>query len=298
VAVDRELEALDRQASRFRADSEICGLNRAHGDHFLLSVGLADALAVALAAAEWTDGLVDPTVGGSLISLGYDRDFAAIESGTGRPCRPVPPAPGWSAVRLEGRLCQRPRGIVLDLGATAKALGADRAASAAFAHVGCSGGVLVSLGGDIALAGECPAGGWPILVVEDPDSHQGSPTQLVRLHRGALATSSVACRRWQRGEQALHHIIDPRTGSPSAGRWRTATVAAPSCVEANAASTALMVGGAEVDWFSRVGLPARLVDHDGSVCLLGSWPEEDDETLQVPYVDHLGARIKALRGTL
>jgi len=295
-AVDHELEALDRQASRFRPDSEISGLNRSLGEHFFLSVGLSDALAVALAAAQWTDGLVDPTVGGSLISLGYDRDFAAIEP-DGPLSLPPPPVPGWSSVRLEGRLCYRPCGTVLDLGATAKALGADRAAAAASVHLRRSGGVLVSLGGDIALAGECPVEGWPIGVVEDPDSHYGSPAQVVRLRGGALATSSNACRRWQRGEQAFHHIIDPRTGAPSTGPWRTATVAASSCAEANAASTALIVGGAEKDWFSRVGLSARMVGHDDSVCLLGSWPEEAGGTLEIPPVDHLGARVNALRGT-
>jgi len=296
-AIDHELETLDCQANRFRPDSEISILNRSQGEHFLLSAGLAEAMAVALAAAQWTEGLVDPTVGGSLVSLGYDRDFATIEPGGGDPSLPMPPAPGWSSVRLEGPLCRRPRGVVLDLGATAKALGADRAAMAAFGHLGNCGGILVSLGGDIALAGQAPAEGWPILVVEDPDSHRGSATQVVRLDRGAVATSSIACRRWRLGEQEHHHIIDPRTGLPSAGPWRTATVAAASCAEANAASTALMVDGAAVEWLSRVGLPARLVRHDGSVCLLGRWPEEEQGALQIPPVDHLGPRVTTLRVT-
>lgn len=297
-AIDRVLEALDHQASRFRSDSEISGLNRSHGEHFYLSGGLADAIAVALAAARWTDGLVDPTVGGALVALGYDRDFAVIEQNGDPSWLPATPAPGWTSVRLEGRLCHRPRGVVLDLGATAKALGADRAAAAAFAHAGRSGGVLVSLGGDIATAGECPTDGWPVLVVEDPDSNQGMPTpHVVRLGGGALATSSVACRSWRRGGRELHHIIDPRTGLPSAGPWRTATVAAPTCAEANAASTAVIVGGAEVDWLSSVGLPARLIGHDGSVCLVGSWPEDGGGTLQIPPVDHLAAGVRALKGT-
>jgi len=296
-AIDHELEILDRQANRFRPDSEISILNRSQAEHFLLSAGLAEAIAVALAAARWTEGLVDPTVGGSLVSLGYDRDFATIKPDGCDQILPVPPAPGWSSVRLEGRLCRRPRGVVLDLGATAKALGADRAAMAAIGQLGNCGGVLVSLGGDIALAGHAPVHGWPILVVEDPDSHPGSATQVVRLDRGAVATSSIACRRWRRGQQEHHHIVDPRTGLPSAGPWRTATVAASSCTEANAASTALMVDGGALDWLSRFGLPARLVGHDGSVYLLGRWPEEEQGALQVQPIDHLGPRTTALRGT-
>jgi len=91
----------------------------------------------------------------------------------------------------------------------------------------------------------------------------------------------------------LHHIVDPRTGFPSAGPWRTASVAAPNCLTANAASTALIVGGEEAErWFTELGLPARLVDHDGSVRLLGSWPAGDGEWLDIPRADFLGFRIK------
>ena len=79
AAVDDVLSALDRQASRFRQDSEISWIHRSGGGLFMLSNGLAEAISVALEAARWTGGLADPTVGGALISLGYDRDFAAID---------------------------------------------------------------------------------------------------------------------------------------------------------------------------------------------------------------------------
>jgi len=188
---------------------------------------------VALAAAQWTGGLVDPTVGGALESLGYDRDFAAIRRGGPMPLAPAR-VPGWRSVRLDGRCLRLAAGSRLDLGATAKGLGSDRAASAAAAAT-TGGGVLVSLGGDIAVAGEAPTGGWPVLVADeqvpaaavDPrDSRAGqvpepSPGQVVRLAAGALATSSIVCRQWRRGDRMLHHIVDPRTGLPAAGPWRT-----------------------------------------------------------------------------
>lgn len=297
AAVDRELEALDLQASRFRSDSEISRLHRSPGDMFLVSDGLAEVIAAALAAAQWTNGLVDPTVGGAIVSLGYDRDFAAVDSDGDPSDHPRLPAPGWSCVRLDGRILRRPGGVLLDLGATAKGLGSDRAAATAFAHGGRAGGVLVSLGGDIAVAGRPPKGGWPVRVAEDPIAH-GSQSQVVRLIAGALATSSVGCRRWRRGDQELHHIIDPRTGSPSTGPWRTASVAAPTCTMANAASTALIVGGEEVEqWFSEIGLPARLVGLDGSVRFVGSWPKEEDTALDFPPVDSMGALMRPLRIT-
>ena len=297
VAVDRELEALDLQASRFRSDSEISRLHRSRGDMFLVSDGLAQVIAAALAAAQWTNGLVDPTVGAAIVSLGYDCDFVAVDSNGDPSDHPRLPAPGWSCVRLDGRILRLPVGVLLDLGATAKGLGSDRAAAAAFVHGGRTGGILVSLGGDIAVAGRPPGGGWPVRVAEDPIAH-GSQTQVVRLTAGALATSSVGCRRWRRGDQELHHIIDPRTGSPSTGSWRTASVAAPTCAMANAASTALIVGGEDVDqWFSEIGLPARLIGHDGSVRLVGSWPKGEDAALKIPPVDCTGSLMRPLRIT-
>jgi len=264
---------------------------------FLVSDGLAQVIAAALAAAQWTNGLVDPTVGAAIVSLGYDCDFVAVDSDGDPLDNPRLPATGWSCVCLDGRILRLPVGVLLDLGATAKGLGSDRAAAAAFAHGGRTGGILVSLGGDIAVAGRPPGGGWPVRMAEDPIAH-GSQTQVVRLTAGALATSSVGCRRWRRGDQELHHIIDPRTGSPSTGSWRTASVAAPTCVMANAASTALIVGGEDVDqWFSEIGLPARLTGHDGSVRLVGSWPKGEDAALEIPPVDCPGFLMRLLRIT-
>src|ERR1019366_8791940 len=160
AAVDGVLDALDLQASRFRADSEICWIHRGGGGVFMLSDGLAEAVSVALAAARWTGGLADPTVGDALISLGYDRDFAAIDQQRSEPPAAPVPAPGWRTVRIDGPMLRLPGGVRLDLGATAKGLGADRAVRAAMAAGRQAGGVLVSLGGDIAVAGTPPCDGW------------------------------------------------------------------------------------------------------------------------------------------
>jgi len=290
TAADDVLAALDRQASRFRPDSELSWLNDAGGGLFMLGDGLAEAVGVALAAARWTGGLTDPTVGAALVSLGYDRDFAAIGQDGEPPGAPVP-APGWPLVRLDGPLLRLPPGIRLDLGATAKGLGSDRAVRAIVSATGGEGGVLISLGGDIAVGGTPPLDGWPVAVAEGPDQAGPSHTsQLVRLAAGALATSSVSCRRWRRGGAALHHIVDPRTGRPADGPWRTVTVAAATCADANAASTAAIVAGARaVDWLAAAGLPARLTGHDGRVRRLAGWPAGDGRPVPVPWGSHVYA---------
>ena len=288
AAVDRVLSALDLQASRFRQDSEISWIHSGRGGLFMLSDGLAEAISVALAAARWTGGLVDPTVGDALISLGYDRDFAAIDPARTRPLGTPVPAPGWHTVRLDGQLLRLPPRVRLDLGATAKGLGADRAARAALIAAGRIGGVLVSLGGDIAVAGRPPRDGWPILVADRPDPAGSARTQRARLPCGAVATSSTTCRTWRQAGQVRHHIVDPRTGLPANGPWQTASVAAATCADANAATTAAIVAGQRaMDWLAEARLPARLVSRDGDVRCVGGWPDEDGGRIEVPAGSHV-----------
>jgi len=276
----RELAALDLACSRFRADSELAlVVDAAAGQPVRVSPLLADAIAAALRAADITNGDVDPTVADAMAAVGYDRTFTSIENDN-RPIRVAYlPAPGWRSVTLEGDVVTVPAGVRLDLGATAKAFCSDRSAALIAATLGC--GVLVSLGGDIAVAGPTPADGWTIRVQDvpgSPDDSVDGPSALVTLYSGGLATSSTAARRWQRGGQWMHHILDPRTGAPVNSPWRTVTVAAGTCVDANIASTASIIRGAAAPaWLAELGLPARLVDNEGRVRVVSQWPEEAEQ---------------------
>ena len=195
----------------------------------------------------------------------------------------VRPVAGWRNVQLDQpRLRARlRRGAQLDLGATAKAWAADRCADRAAANLGC--GVLVSLGGDIAVAGQPPDGGWRVRVTDDhaagpdpagPDTAgPDAAGQTVAIQSGGLATSSTTVRTWIAGGRRVHHIIDPATGEPARSCWRTVSVAAGSCLDANTASTAAIVrGAAALRWLQDTGLPARLVRADGSVETTAGWP--------------------------
>jgi len=143
--LDAELEAMDRTASRFRTDSELVRLE-ATGRPEPISALLANALAVALRAAALTDGLVDPTVGSAMASIGYDRDFALVDPDGPELVVTFRPIPQWRGVELDAAACtvSVPPGVSLDLGATAKALCADRAAQRIASETGS--GVAVSLG--------------------------------------------------------------------------------------------------------------------------------------------------------
>ena len=272
--VEHELAAIDAACSRFRPDSELCGLNARSGGSVRVSPLLAEAVEAALRVAAATGGDVDPTVGTALRFAGYDRDVALLAD-TGAPgwAASAVPAPGWRRVRVDRRagIVEAEAGVELDLGASAKALAADRAARAAAADTGSP--VLVNLGGDLALGGEAPPNGWAVRVTEDHAAGFTAPGQTVLLRAGGLATSSTTVRRWRRGGRPVHHIIDPSTGLPARVTWRTVSVAAASCVDANAASTAAVIRGPGArPWLEHLGLPARLVAADGATVTVGAWP--------------------------
>jgi len=278
AAVEQVLADVDLAASRFRADSELSLLNASAGSWVGVSPLLARALRVALDAASWTGGLVDPTVGEALVRLGYDRTFAEVAPGAGALRVVATAAPGWRGVELDtdGLRARVPTGTRLDLGATAKALASDLAAAAA-ADATRSGGVLVNLGGDIAVAGDPPPEGWPVAIedVTDPSLPAGEATHVIAIREGGLATSSTRARRWRRGGAELHHLLDPRSGMPASGPWRTVSVVASTCVLANTASTAAVILGDEAPgWLRERGFHARLIGTRGSCVYINDWPQE------------------------
>ncbi len=293
AAVQRTVEAFDLACSRFREDSELSALNRAGGRSVRASPLLQEAIAAAVRAAELTDGDVDPSLGAALIALGYDRDFdlgldrpgadGGGRAGGPRSPRPAPATlslravPGWRTIRLDRRAgtVAVGVGVALDLGATAKALASDHAAAAAHLAAGC--GVLVGLGGDFAAAGPAPAEGWRIRVTDDHRSGVEAPGQWITVQSGGLATSSTV-RRWRLGDETVHHLLDPASGRPVGSRWRTVSVAAATCLDANVASTAAIIRGEPaLKWLQSLGLPGRLVSEGGTVVHVAGWPRDGDD---------------------
>jgi thiamine biosynthesis lipoprotein len=271
--VSREVAAFDAACSRFRSDSGLSRVNGSPGRWVPIDERLCDAIDAALDAAVTTGGLVDPTVGGSLLALGYRHDFWASPP-SGDPAFRTAPAGRWREIELD-RASARvrvPEGVLLDLGATAKALAADRAAEAASP---ITGGVLVSLGGDIRVAGEAPVAGWPVRIADDHRAAVSAPGQTIAISSGGVASSSTTVRAWTRGRVSVHHIVDPATGRPAAPVWRTVSVAAATCLEANVAATAAIVlGEGAPAWLAGRLLPSRLVRPAGDAIAISGWPGE------------------------
>jgi thiamine biosynthesis lipoprotein len=274
AVVERELDAIDRACSRFRTDSELARVNHAGGKRVAIGPLLLEALRTALDAARNSGGLVDPTVGRTLRTSGYDATFRVVAARDGNAFRAeFCTVPGWQTVELDedAATVRVPAGVELDLGATAKALACDRAATAAAA---VAGGVLVGLGGDIAVAGAAPTGGWSVRLTDDHAAPLDGPGPTVALAGGGLASSSTTVRRWRSGAAELHHLVDPRTGRPAESPWRTVSVAAKTCVDANVASTASFLLEDAPGWLEARRLPARLVAVDGKSIAVAGWPKD------------------------
>ena len=268
--VQAEIHEIDRVCSRFREDSELSRLNRSgQGRETELSPLLEEAIVAALQTAEMTGGLVDLTVGRCVEDVGYTVTFRDLPPEGPALELHVQRAVGWRSLHYDpvAHTVRLPEGVTLDLGASGKAWAADRSATAVAERLGVS--VAVDCGGDIAVRGPHPPGGWPVRVAADIDADE---YQDIVLFDGGLATSGTTARRWRRGGVELHHIIDPATGMPARTPWAMVSVAAATCVEANAAATAaLIMGEPALRWLEDARLPSRLVDVSGAVSFAGGW---------------------------
>jgi thiamine biosynthesis lipoprotein len=273
--LQRALDELDRTCSRFRPDSELMRVEQTAGRWVAISGLLTDLLASAIHVAQLTDGMVDPTVGAAVAQLGYDRDFAFVarEATTLPSVRQA--VPGWQCIELDAdrRMLRLPPAVHVDLGSSAKAFAVDQAAKVIADASGS--GVLVNVGGDIAVSGEPPVGGWRVGLAPSASAAPRDTEQVISIRAGGLASSGTTVRTWRRGDRTLHHIVDPRTGDVAVSDWLLVSVAAPSCLLANAGSTAAIVDSSgAIDRLTRMQLPARLVAHDATVTTLGGWPTD------------------------
>jgi FAD:protein FMN transferase len=289
AACEKILAEVDLTCSRFRDDSDLVRANRSAGSWVQVDSLLIRALIESVRVAEATGGLVDPTLGDQLVALGYDRDLDEIHADyanshgfalTLAMPSPPPQPDGWRRIDIDPDGAVRvPQGLGLDLGATGKAFAADLIAGTVPLQTGTA--LIISLGGDVAVGTPDDSPGsfthhWQVAVAERPEDSLRPEAEVVVLEEGGLATSSTLARRWRRGGAAMHHLLDPRTGLPVDPIWRTASVCAASCLDANAASTAAIVMGDQAPaWLWEHDLAARLVAADGRVMRIAGWPDPE-----------------------
>jgi len=273
--LERWVVTVESVASRFDPQSDLSRANQRSGEDVPVSPILVSAVESALEMAAATGGLCDPTVGLNVIAAGYDQSFELLSVVGPGPTVPHHPGGGWQLVRVnvENSTVRVPEGFQLDLGGSAKGWAVDRAIEVidnTLLPAFPGAGVCVSAGGDLAVVGLPPGGGWPITIRERLESPEGVPDRLVRLQRGAMATTGATQRQWQRDGATGHHVIDPRTGEPGDSNWALVTTFADSCLLSDAMATAAwLLGPGAPRRLERCGVGARLLDGNGTEVVVG-----------------------------
>jgi len=268
----------EQKLSRFLPESELSRLNQRAGIPVAVSELLYTVLATALAAAQATDGVYDPTLLNQLIQLGYDRSFDELP--TLGSASPIAGEPGgrWKAIKVDPiyRLVTLPFGTKLDLGGIAKGMAVD----AALEKLRLYGirSAMVNAGGDLAVLGTPRVlGQWPIAV----PGREGFWT--IPLHSGSVATSGIAHRHWQQGATQRHHLLDPRTGLPAQSDLWSVTVVADHCEQGEIAAKVAFILGAQAgaDFLRRHNIAGLLVHEDGTWETVDPWPAHLMEEVNV-----------------
>lgn len=258
----------EQALTRFVPTSELMELNQRGGSVVIVSPLLFAVLSTAIMAAQATDGIYDPTLLNQLRQAGYDRTFEQVPAQ--QPAAPTTGSPGgaWHAIRLDAATSSvyLPAGAQIDLGGIAKGMAVDAALDLLRQQgITCA---LVNAGGDLGVIGLPPClDHWPVAA---PDG------TVLRLNRGALATSGIARRHWQQGHAMRHHLIDPRTGTSAQSGLHTVTVVTDRCAQAEiAAKVAFILGPTDGrDFLEQHGLVGALWHTDGSTTLTEGWPKD------------------------
>jgi FAD:protein FMN transferase len=244
-AAAAELRRVERLMTRFSADSDVGRANLgAARTRVPVSAETAAVVAAALRWADATDGGFDP-------ALAMATDLWDVKH------RSTPP-PADRVRRLAGRRLHRQvtvdasaggallsfaePDVQLDLGGIAKGYGVDRAA-AVLREWGVRDG-FVNVGGDIHALGTAEDGEPWRVGVRSP----GGTDALVRtvaLSDRAIATSGDYEQYFDHAGRRYHHILDPVTGEPRRADGHGVTVAADTCMAADAATTACFGRGGD-----------------------------------------------------
>lgn len=237
----RRIEDLEAKWSRFRPDSEISRLHRRRGRHVPVSADTRLLLRHGIAAWHATGGAFDPSVHDAVVAWGYDRDLGLVRGPDHAPA--TTPAPGLAGVDVDDDAeTASLGGGAFDPGGIGKGLAADLVATELVAAG--ADAALVSLSGDVRIAGAPGGDGWTVSV-EDPTEPAADLLRMA-LRGGGLATSSDRRRRWRVGTGHAHHLIDPATGAPASPTLAGVTVLAGEAWWAEALTKAVLVGGFDV----------------------------------------------------
>jgi len=242
AAVATEVRRIETLWSRYRTGNIVHRINTAGGRPVEVDAETAAFLDYAQHLHGWSDGLFDVTSGVLRRAWkfdGSDRVPSAAQVAA------LLPLVGWDKVLWKAPVLQMAAGMEIDFGGIGKEYAVDRAC--AVARAATARPVLVNCGGDLACTAPRRDGeAWQVGI---DSGVPGAATPLVRLARGAVATSGDARRFLLKDGVRYPHILNPKTGWPVLGGPRSVTVAAATCTEAGVLSTVALLHGAEAEAF-------------------------------------------------
>ena len=259
-----EVRRIETKYSRYLLDSVVSRINAAAG-RGPIEVDEETASLIGFAHELWlsSQGAFDVTSG----VLRRAWDFSAGRIPSQEELDVLLPLVGWQQVEWNAPSIRLPRtGMELDFGGFGKEYAADRAAAALQQH-----GILhalVNLGGDIHALGprglpDCDGAPWDI-AIERPRPGEAGPLATIPLSRGGLATSGDYERYFERDGERYCHVLDPRTGWPTAF-WQSVTVVAANTTAAGALATIAMLRPDADAWLDSQGARYLAVRADGAV---------------------------------
>ncbi len=246
ATIRREVAIFEHRFSRFDRRSEVYRLNVQHGKPMVVSPEFIALLQASHAIFTLTDGIVDPTVGQALVAVGYDASFDTLQDRPeGDESHAMPTPTNFSKVTIdsETRTVQLPAGTSLDFGGVGKGYLLDqlRPVIEKITKNFC-----LSFGGDLLVSGVNEKNQpWTIDVQNPAVLHEQIGVLRMPAGRWGLATSGITKRRGVRRGRTWHHIIDPRTRQPSDTDVLSATVLAPTALEADIAAKSIIIRGSE-----------------------------------------------------
>jgi FAD:protein FMN transferase len=238
------IHEMEQRFTRFSEASELSQLNRSAGEWLHVSDEMFQVVEQAYCLAVETDGLFNPAILPALKQAGYDRSMDEIKSSSPRmvPSQEIEKHDFYTIqLDAETKSILLPAGMQVDLGGIVKGWIAEQAArQLAKSSSACA----VSAGGDIFMV-NLPHGetAWEV-GLENPLAPE-QDLAILYVRPGAIATSSIAKRKWKHNGQVQHHLIDPRTGKPAETDWLSVTVWAEQAAEAEVYAKALLIGGNE-----------------------------------------------------
>ncbi|MCG8043433.1 MAG: FAD:protein FMN transferase [Candidatus Thiodiazotropha endolucinida] len=239
----QEAWRIESKFSRYINDNPVHQINNSGGHPVEVDEEVAQLLDFAQLCWQLSEGLFD-------ITSGVLRRIWRFDGGSQLPSQQqveqIMPFVGWQKLTWARPFLTLVEGMEIDFGGIGKEYAVDRTLQLLQQHTDRA--LLINYGGDICTGGmRLSKQPWSV-GIENP-SHPDTPKGLLKISRGALATSGDTRRYLMHNGKRYGHLLNPKTGWPIDAASRSATVAAATCTEAGLLATLALLQGPEAETF-------------------------------------------------